>query len=1286
VFLRGRRRILLLSLIGLALALAAAAAGAWFFRDLPRRRVEAILAGRLGAEVRLGRLSVEGTKRFVLYDLVVRRMAGQPFLDALRVARLTAEGSLTGIAAGRFDALRIEGLEARLAPPAPGAAAPAAGAPAELHAGVVSVSAGRVILAAGGGETSLVVDVDASRVGEPDLAATVRFHSDRLELAPLVAMFSASTVGQRSESVPAVKISAADPVSASAENLRGVVEVTRDGRVASVTVEADRFVGSVTGQRVEFSPASLRGSVRQDTPDSPLKLEMAASLPFADTLQLTGELDPARRQPLRSRLTARAVRLGPLFLLTGALPAGWRIEGTADCDWSQEEESDPHWSLSVRAAEAAVEIPGVSARPHGLALTMEGTSAIRLSKLGGPVSARVAIAGGEAHATDGTGWSVPADLFPVEVQSDGTLSLAPARLSGALRILTAAFGDLRATGPVDLLIGNGADPTAGPRARLDWNWTGSDLGRLAYAARSFGFDLRALALVSGTVSAFGTVDGPLASPTVAATVSVASLTAGPPVSRPSKPAWSLTGASAKAGVRFEPGSGMLRVENLKLDGTVATGPLAPMACSLTARGRVPLRGGTAVLDLARIEVPGAIALSASGQGDAARLLKAFSPSVAAGAPQDASAQPGASARPVSVAQPDAAPQPEASAEPDAAPQPATAAQPAAAAHPDTSAEPDAAALKIAFDEVSLPRWRELLRPLTGDLLPGYALQGTATGEASVRLDEAGAWSADGRAAVRGSGFTSVDGARALQGLDTAWRWQARGDVALSSLGFDAEADVGGFEVLWDSLFADGKDLPSKLAVSGTLAHPESETRDGQGRARWDLSQGPTVAVSARFTGSQPLSFELSARADDLSTTVRRYLKELLGESIPLFSRIEAGGVAELDATGRLAGPTSGSAAPTDSASRENHVEGRLRLEGVQLAGTEGFVEVRGLDLDLPLDLTWVPPVGSGGSAATGSPFHGEPRTGRLQFDRLSVGGLDVPPTQTALKIRGDSFEFEEIVTVPVLGGRVALERVRFADLLSARRRMDGGVQLVGLRLEKAAAAFGLPPLTGEMNGVFPQFLLTPDSFHVEGGGEMSLFGGTLKVGDISGVDILSRYPQMTFSAEFRDIDLGQVTRTFNFGEMTGILQGWVRDCELFRGVPVGFEGQVETVKRDGVGRTVNVKAVNNLAILGTGGGVGALGRGLTRFIRKFTYDAFGIHMTLADDAFLLRGLQQSRGREMFLTRRLPFPIEIVNGEPGTPISFSEMLERLRSLDVNAASTQPPGDAPPTDAPPAAGGG
>src|SRR5262249_53725699 len=176
-------------------------------------------------------------------------------------------------------------------------------------------------------------------------------------------------------------------------------------------------------------------------------------------------------------------------------------------------------------------------------------------------------------------------------------------------------------------------------------------------------------------------------------------------------------------------------------------------------------------------------------------------------------------------------------------------------------------------------------------------------------------------------------------------------------------------------------------------------------------------------------------------------------------------------------------------------------------------------------------------------------------------------------------------------------------------------------------------------------------------------------GDISGVDMLSRYPQLTFSAEFQDMDLESVTNTFDFGEMSGTLFGQVQDCELFQGTPVRFDAGVHTLRRGS--RTIDVKAVNNLAILGTGGGAGALGHGLTRFIHRFTYEALGIHMTLARDEFLLRGLERSHGREMFLTGRLPFPIEIVNAQPGTPISFSEMLERLRSLDGGTATTTPP---------------
>ena len=62
-------------------------------------------------------------------------------------------------------------------------------------------------------------------------------------------------------------------------------------------------------------------------------------------------------------------------------------------------------------------------------------------------------------------------------------------------------------------------------------------------------------------------------------------------------------------------------------------------------------------------------------------------------------------------------------------------------------------------------------------------------------------------------------------------------------------------------------------------------------------------------------------------------------------------------------------------------------------------------------------------------------------------------------------------------------------------------------------------------------------------------------------------------------------------------------------------------------------------------------------------------MSLKDDEFILRGLERHGGQELFVKGRLPFPINVVNMQPGAPISFQDMLERVRSLDVSAATIQ-----------------
>jgi len=244
------------------------------------------------------------------------------------------------------------------------------------------------------------------------------------------------------------------------------------------------------------------------------------------------------------------------------------------------------------------------------------------------------------------------------------------------------------------------------------------------------------------------------------------------------------------------------------------------------------------------------------------------------------------------------------------------------------------------------------------------------------------------------------------------------------------------------------------------------------------------------------------------------------------------------------------------------------------------------------------------------------------------------------------------------------------ELLGDDRRLETAVGVEGIRLERLSEALGVLPLEGEVAGAFPRVIVTPETLTVEGGGAIEVFGGRVEIGGISGTEVLSEYPRVTLSASFRDLDLAEITRTFDFGIMTGIVEGEVRDCELFRGVPLEFEARVETVKRKGISQTITVKAINNLAILGTGGRITAFDRGFQRLIDRYNYAKLGIRASLHEDRFVLRGTAGKPGKEKFLAGKLPFRIDIVNVRPGTPVSFRSMLERLRDLDVSTIRLEP----------------
>jgi hypothetical protein len=555
--------------------------------------------------------------------------------------------------------------------------------------------------------------------------------------------------------------------------------------------------------------------------------------------------------------------------------------------------------------------------------------------------------------------------------------------------------------------------------------------------------------------------------------------------------------------------------------------------------------------------------------------------------------------------------------------------------------------------IALPEpepWLAWLEPLLGQPTAGYALQGVTDVELRLQQRAETRWQGGGTVAVSQAGFTSDDGSRVAQGLTGKGEVQLHFPDAPSPLPLPDGGTVvlrfGGFQLLWGTLFADFADTEAQGSI--TVRREGEERWRAAGALR--LPDGPVVEGElSGGRGRTPLEYQLSAAVADLGTTLERYVQTPFQGSVFGVDALRMAGEARLVLAGDWRGTAAGGTA-----------RGRLELERLELAGREAPVGVTGLSLELPLALAWE----GSGPALEITPLPGGPELGWLEFETFTASGLTVPALITELRVEGDTVALEEGLAVPVFGGRVRLDRLSLARLLRPDRHLATALTLEGVRLEAISRAFELPPLEGELGGTFPRARLTADRFTVEGGGELRAFGGTISLFGISGRNMLSRFPKLTFSADLRDIHLLALTRTFDVGELSGILEGSLRDCQLFQGVPVRCRGRLYTVPRKGVKQYLDVKAINNIAIVGTGSRVTVFDRGIHKFFDRYRYQALGAEIQLVDDAFLLRGLERRGERELFLKGRLPLRIDIVNARPGHTVSFRTMLERLENVSFS----------------------
>ncbi|MBD9378363.1 hypothetical protein [Pseudoxanthomonas sp. PXM04] len=459
--------------------------------------------------------------------------------------------------------------------------------------------------------------------------------------------------------------------------------------------------------------------------------------------------------------------------------------------------------------------------------------------------------------------------------------------------------------------------------------------------------------------------------------------------------------------------------------------------------------------------------------------------------------------------------------------------------------------------------------------------GRLDGRLDLRVPERGPLQVSGPLRLGGLSLDTPDGSIAAEGLSAALRIDYRQFPRQRLVTLDGE--LRGGELLAGNAYIALPDTPVGVNVAAR------RWPDG----RWEL---PTLAwddgAALQVTGGLSLDPALNLsdaalrmRSDDLAPLQARYLSGWLGLA----------GLSDLRMGGALAARVDLQAGALREAEMElrdvDLIDGRDRF---RLLGVQGNPVLSGGNRRDSV-LRW------GGGALHGLPF------GAAEFPLRSGDG--------ALALR-------EAVTVPALGGGMTFEALNLhPPRASGGLSFDFGLSVKDLDIGRLATAMHWPAFQGNLSGRIPRVRYAEDRLDFDGVLTAHMFGGSVEVSGLSMERPFGTAPTLSADIALDDLDLQALTGVFGFGEITGALDGHIRDLRLVDWSPQGFDADLHTDPQWRGRQRISQRAVQDLSSVGGGQGLGSsLQAQALKLFDDFGYRRIGIRCRLSEEVCRMDGL------------------------------------------------------------------
>lgn len=491
--------------------------------------------------------------------------------------------------------------------------------------------------------------------------------------------------------------------------------------------------------------------------------------------------------------------------------------------------------------------------------------------------------------------------------------------------------------------------------------------------------------------------------------------------------------------------------------------------------------------------------------------------------------------------------------------------------------------------------------------------------------------------INHGGFSSSDGTMAGEGIDMNVLSTFKFSLPLNTAEFTINAQAADFELLIGSFYGDFTDSNVSFSLEGKYTKSNNSIKVS--RSELSLRDIGTVLVSgeiSNLTESPHFNTEIHLRELINKRAYDFFLRETFQDSLPILSQLE------------ISGTTSMILSLEGTLDRIN-AHGEINVVDMDIIGKSPQLSVNGVSLSLPIDISYPK-----------SSFSKETEHfGSLKIQSILCEDLHCEEFQAFPAIWQNALVFKEDISIPVFGGNVRLKSINYKDLFSPERKLTLSISIDDIDLEQVSTSLKIPKFSGNLSGVIPEASIVGSSLRTEGEIVMELFGGEIRMKNLSVNNVFGPVPSIEVSVEIQDIDLGMLTETFEFGHISGIMQGYVRDLVITDGQAESFEAFIETVRKDGVSQKINVDALKKISILGTGS-ASVLNSGIYQFFKEYRYKKIGFKGFLKNDKFILLGVE-SEGNKEYLVKGGFFPpkVDVINYT--REVSFQEMIKRLKRI-------------------------